>query len=218
VSEGKGERAAALFASSMALAPLAPRQSEQILEISPRTADWRAIAQVLADFYRQGMPVDWAGFDRGYARRRLALPTYPFERRRYWLEPHAVAHPLLGRRLEQLASLPDTWAWESRADTAAFELFDRHRVLGSAVLPYSAYVEMALSAASQAVSASYSTVKDLDLHSPLFIRAHEPRMIQAVLRRQPAGHLSFAVYSRLGTSNTQWQKCASAELHQGDHV
>ena len=201
-SEGKGKGAAALFGSSMGLAPLAPGQSEQILEISPRMADWRAIAQLLADFYRQRMPVDWAGFERGYARRRLAFPTYPFERRRYWLQPAADAHPLLGRRLEQPASLPDRWAWESRADTVAFGLFGGHRVLGSAVLPYSAYVEMALSVASQAVSASYSTVKDLDLHSPLSIRAHEQPMIQAVLRRQPAGHFSFAVYSRLGTSDT----------------
>jgi amino acid adenylation domain-containing protein/non-ribosomal peptide synthase protein (TIGR01720 family) len=33
-----------------------------------------------------GVPVDWAGFHAGSRRRRVALPTYPFERRRHWVE------------------------------------------------------------------------------------------------------------------------------------
>ncbi len=33
-----------------------------------------------------GVGIDWAGFHAGARRRRLALPTYPFERRRYWIE------------------------------------------------------------------------------------------------------------------------------------
>ena len=40
----------------------------------------------LAQLYTSGARVDWAGFDRGYPRRKLALPTYPFQRRRYWIE------------------------------------------------------------------------------------------------------------------------------------
>jgi acyl transferase domain-containing protein len=34
----------------------------------------------------QGVEVNWAGFDRDYQRRRVPLPTYPFERQRYWFE------------------------------------------------------------------------------------------------------------------------------------
>jgi len=34
-----------------------------------------------------GVPIQWDGLHRGQRRRRIPLPTYPFERRRYWLEP-----------------------------------------------------------------------------------------------------------------------------------
>jgi acyl transferase domain-containing protein len=42
----------------------------------------------VGSLYVHGMEIDWAGFDRDYAggRRRVALPTYPFQRERYWLE------------------------------------------------------------------------------------------------------------------------------------
>jgi SAM-dependent methyltransferase/acyl carrier protein len=36
--------------------------------------------------YTAGADIDWAGFDSDYRRRRVALTTYPFQRRRYWLD------------------------------------------------------------------------------------------------------------------------------------
>jgi len=33
-----------------------------------------------------GVSLDWRGFHAGWQRRRLPLPTYPFERQRYWIE------------------------------------------------------------------------------------------------------------------------------------
>jgi malonyl CoA-acyl carrier protein transacylase len=48
--------------------------------------DWQQILQSLGELYVRGATIDWAGFDRDYQRRRVALPTYPFQRRRYWVE------------------------------------------------------------------------------------------------------------------------------------
>jgi acyl transferase domain-containing protein len=48
--------------------------------------DWRTLLQSLVRLYELGVPVDWAGFDQHYPRRRTALPTYPFERQRFWCE------------------------------------------------------------------------------------------------------------------------------------
>ncbi|PPS43906.1 type I polyketide synthase [Chroococcidiopsis sp. TS-821] len=48
--------------------------------------DWQQILDSLATLYVSGIPVDWQSFDRDYPRRRqVALPTYPFQRQRYWL-------------------------------------------------------------------------------------------------------------------------------------
>ena len=49
-------------------------------------ADWAQMLQSLAELYVRGVKVDWLGFDRDYARHKLILPTYPFQRQRYWIE------------------------------------------------------------------------------------------------------------------------------------
>ena len=46
--------------------------------------EWEQLLTGLARFYLAGASVDWAGFSRGYGSRRVDLPNYPFERRRYW--------------------------------------------------------------------------------------------------------------------------------------
>jgi acyl transferase domain-containing protein/SAM-dependent methyltransferase len=48
--------------------------------------EWRQMFESLQALYVAGADIDWAGVDRDYPRRRVALPTYPFQRRRYWLE------------------------------------------------------------------------------------------------------------------------------------
>ncbi|WP_276750643.1 type I polyketide synthase [Chlorogloeopsis fritschii] len=48
-------------------------------------SDWQTILNSLARLYTLGTPVDWEGFDKDYIRQRIALPTYPFNRKRYWL-------------------------------------------------------------------------------------------------------------------------------------
>ncbi len=56
--------------------------------------DWAEMLESLQRVYVDGADVDWEGFERGRMRRRVALPTYPFQRRRYWavdFEPASTA-------------------------------------------------------------------------------------------------------------------------------
>ena len=48
--------------------------------------DWLQMLESLQALYIAGADIDWAGVDRDYPRTRVALPTYPFQRRRYWLD------------------------------------------------------------------------------------------------------------------------------------
>jgi acyl transferase domain-containing protein len=50
------------------------------------TADWQQVLQGLATVYVHGASVDWAAFHKPYGRRRTELPTYAFDRRRFWLQ------------------------------------------------------------------------------------------------------------------------------------
>jgi amino acid adenylation domain-containing protein len=54
-------------------------------------ADPAFLLHALARFWLAGGEVDWAGFWAGERRRRLSLPSYPFERRRYWIDPLPAA-------------------------------------------------------------------------------------------------------------------------------
>ncbi len=50
---------------------------------------FQQMCESVAQLYVEGQPVNWSGFDRGYRRSRVVLPTYPFERQRYWQGPNA---------------------------------------------------------------------------------------------------------------------------------
>ncbi|MFI5836654.1 type I polyketide synthase [Micromonospora sp. NPDC051300] len=54
-----------------------------------------AVPDSLARLWSAGVPVDWAAYHAATRRRRVPLPTYPFQRRRYWVEhrPGATGPP-----------------------------------------------------------------------------------------------------------------------------
>lgn len=53
--------------------------------------DWEQILGSLAALYVQGAKIDWQGFDRPYSRHKVAVPTYPFQRKRYWFDQNRTA-------------------------------------------------------------------------------------------------------------------------------
>ena len=48
--------------------------------------DWSSMLKSLGALYARGVEVDWAAEGRAYRRRRVVLPTYPFQRQRHWLD------------------------------------------------------------------------------------------------------------------------------------
>ena len=47
--------------------------------------DWIHLLETVSQLYVRGVEIDWRGFDSDYSRRLVDLPTYPFQRERYWL-------------------------------------------------------------------------------------------------------------------------------------
>ena len=63
---------------TVALSSLGDRNEE--------SSDLEIMLQTLGQLWLAGVKIDWAGFHAHEERRRIPLPTYPFERGRYWLE------------------------------------------------------------------------------------------------------------------------------------
>jgi acyl transferase domain-containing protein/acyl carrier protein len=49
--------------------------------------DIKFLLNTLGQLWLAGATIDWSALHSGYGRRRVPLPTYPFERERYWIEP-----------------------------------------------------------------------------------------------------------------------------------
>ncbi|MGF1539546.1 MAG: beta-ketoacyl synthase N-terminal-like domain-containing protein, partial [Pleurocapsa sp.] len=61
-------------------------QSLWLSSLDPKTEDWLVLLASLKQLYLRGVEINWSGFDRDYSRQCLALPNYPFQRERYWID------------------------------------------------------------------------------------------------------------------------------------
>lgn len=71
--------------------------------LKPGQSDRRVLLTSATRLFARGVNVDWVGVDRGLSRRRVVLPTYPFQRKRYWVEPMAVIKQELKGEVRLLA-------------------------------------------------------------------------------------------------------------------
>ncbi|MGW2182074.1 SDR family NAD(P)-dependent oxidoreductase [Streptomyces sp. NPDC001732] len=73
------------------LSGLSAEQRERVVEVLPETAadPHLALAESVARLWLAGSSVDWDAHARGRNAVRVGLPGYPFERRRYWIDPPA---------------------------------------------------------------------------------------------------------------------------------
>jgi acyl transferase domain-containing protein len=143
--------------------------------------DWAQFLESLGKLYVWGAEVNWPGFDAPYSCRKMALPTYPFERQRYWIElnapqPQRGGHPLLGRSQEIAGDSP-TQVWESQIGFTSHPYLADHRALGNAIFPLTGYLEMALAAASP-----YTAVQDVVLREPLVLASEGESTVQVIRR------------------------------------
>lgn len=70
---------------------LSPNTEGKFLSsLRPEIDSYSQILTCLGELYLQGVAVNWSGFNRDSARRLVVLPTYPFQRQRYWFEQTSI--------------------------------------------------------------------------------------------------------------------------------
>jgi acyl transferase domain-containing protein/NAD(P)-dependent dehydrogenase (short-subunit alcohol dehydrogenase family) len=154
------------------------------------------LAESLARLYVAGVAPDWRAWDRPWRRRKLLLPTYPFQRQRYWVEenqtaslPHDDEHPLLGRRQRSAAS--GEVVYSTSLSRARQPYLSDHRLFGDVLVPGATYAAMGLTAA-----ALPGRLRELAFLEPLLLPAEQTRDVQMVLTApKPDGSRSFQVLS-----------------------
>ncbi|HSL83888.1 MAG TPA: type I polyketide synthase, partial [Thermoanaerobaculia bacterium] len=71
----------------------------------------RRLLTALGRLWLAGVRVDWAGFRGDERRRRVPLPLYPFEGRRFWIDPAPRAAAATAEESGELAKRPDPADW-----------------------------------------------------------------------------------------------------------
>ena len=122
----------------------------------------------VAKAYEAGLTIRFDGLFAGESRCRIAVPDYPFQRERHWLEApkrrhRTTGHPLLGVRHE---SASGEVSYEIEVFSTEPAWLGDHRVFGRVVAPGALYGAMAASA-SLAEGSGRVAVEDMQLHNPL---------------------------------------------------
>ena len=167
----------------------------------------------VAGAYEAGLGIKFEGLFAGETRRRVSLPSYPFQRERFWVEAPrrkraATDHPLLGSRHEsprgevlyETLMFPTDPAW-----------LGDHRVFGRVIMPGAMFGAMAASVSSREVGQTVE-VEDLQLHNPMVFAEDDGdeeggeagRRVQLVFEDSDVGSgKRLEIYSR-GEDDDEW--------------
>jgi acyl transferase domain-containing protein/NADP-dependent 3-hydroxy acid dehydrogenase YdfG len=187
----------------------------------------RRLLASLAEAFVRGVPVDWVRLTWAGAAigaERAELPTYPFQRRRFWLESGAGAggadvsgaglagadHPLLGAAVA--VAHRDEFLLTGRLSLRTHPWLADHAVADTVLLPGTAFVELALRAGQET---SCGELAELTLETPLTLaEADVVRLQVGVGEPDGEGRRSLTVHSRRDDDEI-WIRHAVGELAPG---
>ncbi|MGZ5580800.1 MAG: beta-ketoacyl synthase N-terminal-like domain-containing protein, partial [Methylobacter sp.] len=155
--------------------------------------------------YLHGEKIDWAAAYGERKPAKLVLPTYPFQRQRYWLaashstpQTFRSSHPFLGGKLP---SALRTIQYQTRLSPEQPAWLADHRLPPHAVFPATGYLELALAAGRQHLHSDRLSIHDLSIRQMLIV--DRPLSLQTLLEPGDDGY-RFSILS-----------CSEADQHQG---
>ncbi|MCS0603059.1 type I polyketide synthase [Streptomyces sp. LP11] len=177
----------------------------------------REALTALAAAHARGVPVDWRRHFDGLGGRRVDLPRYPFQRRRFWLEQRAATdatglgqlpagHPLLAA---VVAVGAEGVVLTGRLSTRTQPWLADHVIAGRVLFPGTGFVELALRAGGHVGALG---LEELTLGAPLVLGAEEDVAVQvAVGEPDGTGRRSVTVHTRADAS-AAWTRHAAGVL------
>ncbi|MDI3408222.1 type I polyketide synthase [Streptomyces cavernicola] len=184
-----------------------------------------SVLNTLAELHVNGVSPDWSAVLDGLGGQRVDLPTYAFQRQRYWLDEPADAgdvtalglqsadHPLLGAVTELAAG--DTVVFSGRLSRQSHPWLADHVVHDTVLVPGTALLELATRAAAHV---GCGTVEELTLEAPMVLPEHTGIRVQlSVGAPEEEGRRPVSLHSVADDApeGTEWTRHASGWLAPG---
>ncbi|MFI9766439.1 SDR family NAD(P)-dependent oxidoreductase [Streptomyces sp. NPDC052415] len=160
--------------------------------------------QAVSRLWASGVDVDWAAHFTGRAPHPVDLPTYAFQRERYWLQVHAgsgdptglglaaAGHPLLGAAVSLAAD--GGAVLTGRLSTRTHPWLADHAVAGTVLFPGTGFVELAIRAGDET---GCGHLRELTLQAPLVLPGQGGVQVQVVVgAADQDGQRTLTVHSR----------------------
>jgi pimaricinolide synthase PimS1 len=197
--------------------------------LQPGRSDDGTFVTGLALAHVHGVPVDWARLLPPRTGAMPALPTYPFQRERYWLADRQrpvgdaasvglvpTGHPFLGAFVTMADG--DGALFTGRVSTRTHPWLEDHTVAGVALMPGAAFVELAISAGNHV---GCGHLEELVLHAPMPLAQDGARVLQIRLSAPDgSGRRLLDIHSRpdddtTGEAETWIRHATGALTHAG---
>ncbi|MFJ8532133.1 SDR family NAD(P)-dependent oxidoreductase [Streptomyces sp. NPDC093591] len=179
------------------------------------------LLSAVARLHVAGAAVDWTAVYAGSGARRVDLPTYAFQRQRYWLDAPRPGADEAGTLLSPAFPVPDTerTVLTGLLSLAAHPWLADHVVAGRVIVPATVFVEMAVRAGDET---GCGAVDDLVMLSPLALPGSARVRVQVVVGAQDdSGRRPVDIYSRPEDSaedsaeDAPWTRNVSGQLGRG---
>ncbi|MGC1851382.1 MAG: acyltransferase domain-containing protein, partial [Solirubrobacterales bacterium] len=173
-----------------------------------------AVSTAIAAAHAAGASVEWSAFFAGSGAKRVPLPTYPFQRKHYWLPPAAGTadpsafgltpseHPLLGAMVELADGKGEGLLLTGRLSLQAQPWLADHAYAGVPLLSAAAFLDLALWVAEQVDAGG---VEELALEAPLTLPPEGAIAIRiSISGRDEDGLREIAIHSRPDGEDGEW--------------
>ncbi|MGB7605372.1 MAG: type I polyketide synthase [Lutisporaceae bacterium] len=180
----------------------------------------------LCKLYAEGAEVEWDNFYSGKSYKRVSLPTYPFERTRFWAATKQIKleygkkaeglltklHPLFDN--QGIASM-DRYTFTTSFSANKHWILNEHKLKGNYVVPGTTYLEMAIEASKSYYKGQNTELRDVLFLTPLVV-GDEGKEVQTIIKKEE-DHLEFIIASStVGADNSdtlQWTVYAEGKVY-----
>jgi acyl transferase domain-containing protein/acyl carrier protein len=176
--------------------------------------NWNSLLESVSTLYLHGVELEWTELHASCHGKRIALPTYPFQRGRHWLDRKNAIQPRImpkstagegktysfpGKRLDSPAIAGAIFEIEPGVERSA--LFSDHWILGRRIVPLHAYIELALAGAAEVLKIGEEQLvrcetTDLLISESLVLAEADSRFVQLIFDEPLGQDMRFRVCTR----------------------